>query len=128
MEHRVNRGCVGRQGRTTTWRETLTASGTASVLTIGWDLALPIFGGVLLGHHLDRSLATRFAYTIGLLVLGLVVGVYNTVRTLQRELRRDQRSSTTRLSSSESELTGVRAQDWTQEPEEENRDYPCRRV
>jgi len=67
-----------------TWRQALAA------LTIGWDLALPIFGGVLLGHHLDRRLGGGYTFTIGLLVLGLVVGVYNVARTLQRELRRDR--------------------------------------
>jgi len=67
-----------------TWRQALAA------LTIGWDLALPIFGGVLLGHHLDRRWGGGYTFTIGLLVLGLVVGVYNVARTLQRELRRDQ--------------------------------------
>lgn len=67
-----------------TWRQTLTT------LTIGWDLALPIFGGVLLGHYLDRQLGKGYVFTMGLLVLGLGVGMYNVTRTLQRELRRDQ--------------------------------------
>ena len=67
-----------------TWRQALTA------LTIGWDLALPIFGGVLIGHHLDHRLASRYTFTIGLLALGLGVGVYNVARTLQRQLRGDQ--------------------------------------
>ena len=67
-----------------TWRQALTA------LTIGWDLALPIFGGVLIGHYLDRRLASGYVFTIGLLILGLVVGVYNVARTLQRQLRGDQ--------------------------------------
>jgi predicted F0F1-ATPase subunit len=84
-----------------TWRQAL------ATLTVGWDLAIPIFGGVLGGHLLDRRLETGFAFTIGLLVLGLVVGVYNMARALQRELRRDQL-----------ELTGpanVRAWERTQE-------------
>ena len=70
-----------------TWRQALT------VLNIGWDLALPIFGGILLGHHLDRQWESGYTYTIGLLVLGLSVGIYNLARTLQRELRRHQISS-----------------------------------
>lgn len=71
-----------RQAWRATWRQALTT------LTIGWDLAIPIFGGVLGGHLMDRRLETGFAFTVGLLVLGLVVGVYNVVRTLQCELRR----------------------------------------
>lgn len=73
-----------RQVWRTTWRQALTA------ITIGWDLALPIFGGVLLGHYLDRRLTTGLTFTIGLLILGLMVGVYNAACTLQREIRRGQ--------------------------------------
>jgi len=67
-----------------TWRQALTA------ITIGWDLAIPIFGGVLFGHYLDRRLATGLTFTVGLMVLGLMVGVYNAACTLQREIRRNQ--------------------------------------
>lgn len=77
------RGSPSHQLGKTTWRQALTA------FNIGWDLAFPIFGGVLLGHYLDRRSGGGHTFTIGLLVLGLVVGVYNVVCTLQRELRRD---------------------------------------
>ena len=84
-------------------------------MTIGWDLALPIFLGVLGGHLLDRRWRTGVAFTIGLLVLGLVVGVYNLARTLQRELRRDH-----------VDLVGpanVRTWERVQEPQEEDAHY-----
>jgi len=74
-----------RQAWRATWRQALSA------LTIGWDLAIPIFGGVLAGHYLDHRLGAGYAFTVGLLALGLVAGVYNVARTLQRELRCDQR-------------------------------------
>ncbi len=60
------------------WREALRA------MSLGWDLALPIFGGVLLGHLLDRWLGTGHIFTLGLLTLGIGVGYYNVVRFIRR--------------------------------------------
>ncbi len=59
-------------------REALTTT------TLGWELALPIFGGVLLGYTLDRQLDTGHSFTIGLLLFGIVSGYYNLVRFIQR--------------------------------------------
>jgi len=67
-----------------TWSNTLAAT------SLGWDLALPIFGGVLLGHFLDRWLDTGYAFTLGLLILGIVTGFYNVARAIRREIARDQ--------------------------------------
>ena len=53
-------------------------------MSLGWDLAVPIFGGVLLGYLLDRWLATRYIYTLGLLMLGIGVGYYNVARFIRR--------------------------------------------
>ncbi len=66
------------------WRDGLAA------MSLGWDMALPIFGGVLLGHFLDRWLHTGYIFTLGLLVLGVVTGFYNVVRAIRREIERDQ--------------------------------------
>jgi len=60
------------------WRQALTA------ISLGWDLALPIFGGVLLGHLLDRWLGTGHIFTLGLLMLGIGVGYFNVARFIQR--------------------------------------------
>jgi F0F1-type ATP synthase assembly protein I len=60
------------------WREALGAT------SLGWDLAVPIFGGVLLGHFLDRWLETGYVFTLGLLLLGVVTGFYNVFRAVQR--------------------------------------------
>ena len=60
------------------WREALRA------ISLGWDLALPIFGGVLLGHLVDRWLGTGHIFTLGLLTLGIGVGYYNVVRFIRR--------------------------------------------
>lgn len=50
---------------------------TARASTLGWELALPIFIGVLLGYFLDRQLGTKYTFTIGLLVAGIGAGFYN---------------------------------------------------
>lgn len=65
------------------WRDGLTA------VSAGWDLALPIFGGVLLGYYLDRWLGTGHIFTLGLLVLGVGIGYYNLMRLIRRLERRD---------------------------------------
>lgn len=57
-------------------------------MSLGWDLALPIFGGVLLGNLLDRWLGTKPIFTLGLLTLGIGVGYYNVVRFIRRMEKR----------------------------------------
>jgi F0F1-type ATP synthase assembly protein I len=70
------------------WRDALAAT------SLGWDLALPIFGGVLLGHWLDGRLGTGYVFTLGLLVLGIGAGFYNVARSIQCvEARERQRAS-----------------------------------
>ena len=66
------------------WREALVA------LSLGWELALPIFAGVLIGHFLDRWLGTGLDFTLGLLVLGIGLGYYSLARFIQRVDRRDR--------------------------------------
>lgn len=60
------------------------------VLTIGWDLAIPIVGGVLLGHFLDAGLGTSYTFTLGLLILGVITAYYNLSRVIQRLNRQDR--------------------------------------
>ena len=67
------------------WRDAL------ALTSLGWDLALPIFGGVLLGHLLDRRLGTGYVFTLGLLVLGIITGFYNVARSIQRLEARERR-------------------------------------
>lgn len=66
------------------WQDALAAT------SLGWDLALPIFGGVLVGYLLDRKLNTGYGFTLGLLVLGIVTGFYNVFRFIRRLEKRDQ--------------------------------------
>lgn len=44
--------------------------------TLGWLIALPIVGGALLGHLLDRRLGTGLTFTLALLGVGLVLAGY----------------------------------------------------
>ena len=70
------------------WREALAST------SLGWELALPIFGGVLLGHFVDRWLGTGYVFTLGLLALGIISGYYNLLTFVQRLDRRDRRRDT----------------------------------
>lgn len=68
----------------TIWRESLVA------MSLGWELAVPIFGGVLLGHLLDDWLETRHIFTLGLLVLGIAIAYYNLARFIHQDTRKDR--------------------------------------
>ncbi len=60
------------------WHEALRAT------SLGWDLALPIFVGILVGHSLDQKLGAGYGFTVGLLLLGIWVGYYNVARSVRR--------------------------------------------
>jgi F0F1-type ATP synthase assembly protein I len=60
------------------WREALRAT------SAGWDLALPIFAGVLAGYLLDQLVNTTYVFTLGFLVLGIATGYYNLIRSIRR--------------------------------------------
>jgi len=70
-----------------------------SLTTLGWELALPIFGGALLGYYLDKSLGTDHFLTFILLIAGIFMGYYNLVKVIELEMlrtkvaqKRDKRS------------------------------------
>ncbi|MFN2271483.1 MAG: AtpZ/AtpI family protein [Anaerolineae bacterium] len=56
------------------WREALPA------MSLGWELAIPIFLGVLLGYYGDQWLGTKPFLTLGFLLLGAATSIYNVVR------------------------------------------------
>jgi F0F1-type ATP synthase assembly protein I len=72
------------------WREALRAT------SLGWDLALPIFAGVLGGYVIDRALGTTYAFTLGLLFLGIATGFYNVIRSIRRMDERCRREAARR--------------------------------
>jgi len=69
------------------WSEALVA------MSLGWDLAIPIFGGVLLGHYLDKWLITTYEFTIGLLVMGVAISYYNLGRFIQKNAEKNKRKT-----------------------------------
>lgn len=56
----------------------------AEATTLGWNLAIPIFGGVLLGHFLDNYFQMGYVFTVGLLFTGVAAGFYNIWRFERR--------------------------------------------
>ncbi len=66
------------------WRESLRA------MSLGWDLAVPIFGGVLLGYFLDKLLGTKPTFTVGLIFFGIFVSYYNLGKFINRMKKLDE--------------------------------------
>lgn len=63
-------------------------------MTLGWELAVPIFVGVLVGHLLDQWLGTGYILTMGLLMAGIAAGYYSLARTIRRiEHRRGKKDN-----------------------------------
>lgn len=49
----------------------------ARVSTLAWNLVIPIVGGVLLGHYLDKRSENSLTWTLSLLVLGVLITFSN---------------------------------------------------
>lgn len=60
---------------------------------LGWEIALPIFGGVILGHYIDRFLQTTYMFTLSLLSLGIFIGYYNIYKRIEVEMLRKKLSN-----------------------------------
>jgi ATP synthase protein I len=60
------------------WRD------ASNALTLGWNLALPIFGGALIGYLIDRWLKSSPIFFIGFIVLGIGAGFYSYFKTISR--------------------------------------------
>ena len=54
--------------------------------TIGWEIAIPIVGGPLLGFFLDRRLATSPRWTLILLGVGVLSAIAAVIRYVKYEL------------------------------------------
>ncbi len=53
--------------------------------SIGWEIALPIVGGPVLGYFVDRQFETGVTFTIVFLVIGLIFSAISLVRFIQYE-------------------------------------------
>jgi predicted F0F1-ATPase subunit len=58
------------------------------LISLGWELAVPIFGGVLIGYQLDRFLGLNFTFTLILLLVGIITGYYNLYKHIELEMLR----------------------------------------
>jgi len=55
-----------------------------SYLSLGWEFAIPIFLGVVIGYYLDQLLNTKYLLRITFLICGIAGGYLNLFRTIQR--------------------------------------------
>ncbi|MBW6466224.1 MAG: AtpZ/AtpI family protein [Brevefilum sp.] len=58
------------------------------LISLGWEIALPIFGGVILGFYMDRWLQTKYVFTLILLGFGIFTGYYNLYKRIELEMLR----------------------------------------
>ena len=56
---------------------------------VGWAVAVPTLLGIMLGVWLDSHLPTRFAWTLTLLFIGVILGCINAWYWVRRESERD---------------------------------------
>ncbi|MDY6867478.1 MAG: AtpZ/AtpI family protein [Chloroflexota bacterium] len=59
-----------------------------NLISLGWELALPIFGGVFLGYQIDQYLDSQYTFTLICLILGITAGYYNLYRLIELEVLR----------------------------------------
>jgi predicted F0F1-ATPase subunit len=60
------------------------------MISMGWELVLPIFLGVFFGYYLDRTLNAKLNFTLVLVVLGIFIGYYNLYRHIELEILRSK--------------------------------------
>lgn len=78
--------------------------GLSAFGVVGWSVALPTVCGALLGLWLDRVLPQAFAWTLALILGGLVLGLIVAWDWLARENRRTQLEQEAPVPASEGEL------------------------
>ena len=61
------------------------------IIPLGWELAVPIVAGALLGHWLDNRYQSGPVWIILLLFLGAAAGFYNVWHLIRRASQRDRR-------------------------------------
>ena len=66
-----------------------------NLTSLGWELALPIFSGALLGYLIDRQINTSYLFTIGLILAGIAIGYYNIYKYIEIEHLRLKHASKT---------------------------------
>ena len=77
-----------RRDRRELWRregERSIGQNLAMIGTLGWTIVTPVLIGIFTGRWLDRVLASRIFWTMGLLVAGLAIGCWLAWQRMQRE-------------------------------------------
>ncbi|MBN1934648.1 MAG: AtpZ/AtpI family protein [Anaerolineae bacterium] len=57
----------------------------ATLSSLGWSMVLPIVGGALLGHYLDKLSGGGVEWTVSLLFVGVALALYNLYHILFKE-------------------------------------------
>jgi F0F1-type ATP synthase assembly protein I len=63
------------------------------MIPLGWELAVPIAAGAVLGHRLDSRYQSTPVWTFLLLLLGAAAGFYNVLTLIRRAGQRDRHKS-----------------------------------
>lgn len=58
--------------------------------SMGWELAMPIFIGALIGHQIDQHTSSSYTFTMICLVLGIIAGYYSLYKHIALELLRNK--------------------------------------
>lgn len=56
--------------------------------SLGWELALPIVGGAVLGYKVDQLLNRNYTFTIIFLIIGIIAGYYSVYKYIEYEMLR----------------------------------------
>lgn len=59
-----------------------------SLTSLGWELAVPIFGGLLIGYRIDKYFNTGYTFTLVLLLVGVFMGYYSLYKYIELEMLR----------------------------------------
>ena len=70
----------------------------AAILSVyGWQMAIPVLLGVILGQYLDKQFEPEhISWTLNLIIIGAVVGWSNATRWVHRETKSDRHKMTAR--------------------------------
>ncbi len=77
---------IGKQKADNNWLKAFTLT------SMGWELALPIFLGVLLGYQIDKYFTDNYTITIIFLVLGIITSYTNLFRMIELDMLRTKYS------------------------------------
>jgi len=72
-------------------RKQLFTSSDLKASTIGWEIAIPIFSGPLIGFLIDRSFCTDVRWTMILMGTGLAVAIFSVIKFVNHEMHKMNR-------------------------------------